>query len=63
VYNKGIEVEETKMRKFKIVKMDQFEYRLEAKGSGIGSGIAWTWIGNFRNRGYAEKMKKALKEN
>lgn len=49
------------MRNFKIIKMDQFEYRLEAKGAGIGSGIAWTWIGNFSRREYAVKMKKVLK--
>ena len=47
------------MIKFEVIHLGN-AYRLNAKGSGIGSGIAWTWIGDFATKKLVQLMKKAL---
>lgn len=45
---------------FRIKDIDEREYQLEGKGKGIGDGISWFWIGDFRCRSYCYLMIKAL---
>jgi hypothetical protein len=57
---------EKKMLKFKEIKegsisRDQSFYILYAKGSGVGSGIAWEYVGQFPSKNYVNIFKKALR--
>jgi hypothetical protein len=36
-------------------------HTLFAKGAGIGTGIAWTWIGDFTAMKYLNMVKRNLK--